>query len=121
MHRMQRTISRATASPKGQLHLPQLPGLIVAMPDGHWILGDLFEQDYDHSVSTKKLWDMRWKLPCQRGVYPFHDGNFDDFAPIFERLITNDINDQYEDAYTNAFLPTGRRLAKQASEAEANY
>jgi pimeloyl-ACP methyl ester carboxylesterase len=92
----------------------------VAMPDGHWILGDLFEQDYGHSVSTKTLWDMRWKLPCQRGVYPFHDGIFDDFVPIFEHLIANDINDQYEDAYTNAFLPTARRLAKQASEAESN-
>ena len=88
------------------------------MPDGHWILGDLFEKDYGHAGSIKKLWDMRWKMPCQRGVYPFHDGKFEDFGPIFEHLIAEGTNDPYDDAYTNAFLPTAQNLAKQAAEAE---
>jgi hypothetical protein len=88
------------------------------MPDGHWILGDLFEKDYGHAGSIRKLWDMRWKMPCQRGVYPFHDGKYEDFEPIFQHLIANNFNDPYDDAYTNAFVPTAQKLVKQAAEAE---
>lgn len=84
------------------------------MPNGNWILGDLFDKDYGHAGSIKNLWEMRWKLPCRRGVYPFHDGKFEDFEPIFNTLITNNINDPYTDDYTNAFLPTAEKLAKQA-------
>lgn len=52
------------------------------MPNGNWILGDLFLKDYGHAGSIKKLWDMRWKFPCTLGVYPFHDGKFADFEPM---------------------------------------
>jgi hypothetical protein len=82
----------------------------------HWILGDLFEKDYGHRGSIKKLWEMRWKMPCQRAVYPFHDGKFEDFEPIFEHLIANNINDPYSDDYTNAFLPTAQSLAQRAQQ-----
>ncbi|KAH7127198.1 Alpha/Beta hydrolase protein [Dendryphion nanum] len=84
------------------------------MPDGNWILGDLFTKDYGHAGSIKKLWEMRWKMPCQRGVYPFHDGTFEDFEHIFDHLIAKDINDPYDDTYTNAFLPTAEKLVEQA-------
>ncbi|KAF2123922.1 pigment biosynthesis protein Ayg1 [Dothidotthia symphoricarpi CBS 119687] len=89
------------------------------MPNGNWILGDLFTKDFGHRGSIQKLWEMRWKMPCQRGVYPFHDGKFEDFEPIFNHLIDNNINDPYDDAYTNAFLPTAQRLAKEAKELES--
>jgi hypothetical protein len=82
----------------------------------NWILGDLFTKDYGHRGSIKKLWEMRWKMPCQRAVYPFHDGKFEDFEPIFEHLIANNINDPYSDDYTNAFLPTAQSLAKRAKQ-----
>lgn len=88
------------------------------MPNGNWILGDLFEKDYGHAGSIKNLWEMRWMFPCRRGVYPFHDGKFEDFEPIFDHLIAKDINDPYDDEYTNAFLPTARRLANEARAAE---
>jgi len=88
------------------------------MPNGNWILGDLFTKDYGHRGSIQKLWEQRWKFPCTKGVYPFHDSKFEDFEPIFKHLIENNINDLYEDAYTNAFLPTAQRLAKEAQEAE---
>ncbi|KAI8931706.1 hypothetical protein NX059_011351 [Plenodomus lindquistii] len=88
------------------------------MPDGNWILGDLFTKDYGHSGSIQKLWEQRWKFPCTKGVYPFHDGKFEDFEPIFKYLIENNINDPYDDAYTNAFLPTARRLAREAETLE---
>ncbi|CAI6331699.1 unnamed protein product [Periconia digitata] len=86
------------------------------MPDGNWILGDLFEKDYGHAGSIEKLWEMRWKFPCRRGVYPFHDGKFEDFEPIFNSIIANKINDPYTDDYTNAFLPTAQNLVKQADQ-----
>ncbi|KAH7069999.1 Alpha/Beta hydrolase protein [Paraphoma chrysanthemicola] len=88
------------------------------MPNGSWILGDLFTQDYGHSNSILKLWSQRWKFPCTKGVYPFHDGKFSDFEPIFNHLIENNINDPYDDAYTNAFLLTARRLVQEAEDAE---
>jgi hypothetical protein len=86
------------------------------MPNGTWILGDLFTKDYGHSGSIRKLWEQRWKFPCTKAVYPFHDGKFEDFEPIFEHLIKNDINDPYDDAYTNAFLPAARRLVEEADD-----
>lgn len=89
------------------------------MPNGNWILGDLFKKDFGHRDSIQKLWEMRWKMPSQRGVYPFHDGKFEDFEPIFDFLIKNNINNPYDDAYTNAFLPTAQRLAKEAAESES--
>ncbi|KAF2848634.1 pigment biosynthesis protein Ayg1 [Plenodomus tracheiphilus IPT5] len=88
------------------------------MPNGNWILGDLFTKDYGHCGSIQKLWEQRWKFPCMKGVYPFHDGKFDDFEPIFSFLIENNINDPYDDAYTNAFLPAARRLAREAQAME---
>lgn len=82
-----------------------------------WILGDLFEKEYGHRGSISALWETRWKLPCQRSVYPFHDGLYTDFAPIFEHLIATSINDPYSDAYTSAFLPTARDLVLRAKAA----
>ena len=84
------------------------------MPNGSWILGDLFTKDYGHAGSIQRLWEQRWKFPCTKGVYPFHDGKFADFEPIFQHLIENNINDPYSDAYTNAFVPAARRLASEA-------
>ncbi|KAF2117332.1 pigment biosynthesis protein Ayg1 [Lophiotrema nucula] len=81
-----------------------------------WLLGDLFLKDYGHAGSIQKLWEMRWKMPCQRGVYPFHDGKFEDFEPIFNFLIENNINDPYSDEYTNAFFPVAQKLTKDADE-----
>jgi hypothetical protein len=86
------------------------------MPNGTWILGDLFEKDYGHRGSIAKLWENRWKMPCQRSVYPFHDGSYEDFEPVFQHLIANNINDPYSDDYTNAFLPTARALVVKAGD-----
>jgi hypothetical protein len=88
------------------------------MPNGNWILGDLFTKDYGHRGSIQKLWEQRWKFPCTKGLYPFHDGKFADFEPIFKHLIDNKINDPYDDEYTNAFLATARRLVQEAEDIE---
>lgn len=52
-----------------------------------------------------------------KSVYPFHDGAFEDFEPIFEKLIAENINDAYTDEYTNTFLPTAEALEAKAREA----
>lgn len=90
------------------------------MPGGNWVLGDLFLKDYGHEGSIKKLWEMRWMFPCKLGVYPFHDGSFEDFKPIFNNLISMNINDPYSDEYTDAFLPTARNLTKNAQLLESS-
>ncbi|KAF2438180.1 pigment biosynthesis protein Ayg1 [Karstenula rhodostoma CBS 690.94] len=89
------------------------------MPNGTWVLGDLFLKDYGHEGSIAKLWELRWMFPCKLGVYPFHDGKFEDFEPIFTSLISKNTNDPFSDDYTSAFLPTARALAKQAQDLEA--
>jgi hypothetical protein len=90
--------------------------VVANLRNGSWVLGDLFEKDYGHSGSITKLWDQRCKVPCTKSVYPFHDGEFADFEPIFTHLIENNINDSYSDAYTNAFMPTARCLVAEAED-----
>lgn len=54
------------------------------------------------------------RFPCTRSLYPFHDGNFDDFEPIFNTLIAKNINSGYTDEYTREFVPTAERLVAEA-------
>src|ERR1700760_3343787 len=84
----------------------------------NWILGDLFLKDFGHQGSIKTLWETRWKFPCKLGVYPFHDGKLEDFEPIFDSLIANNINDPYGATFSQAFLPTAERLVAEAPAAE---
>ncbi|KAJ5176868.1 Heptaketide hydrolyase ayg1 [Penicillium canariense] len=82
-----------------------------------WILGERFNTVYPHQGSIKALWETKWKFCCQKSIYPFHDGSFEDFEPIFEKLIAQNINDAFSDAYTNTFLPIAESLERQAAEA----
>ncbi|KAE9969432.1 hypothetical protein EG328_005031 [Venturia inaequalis] len=86
----------------------------------NWVLGDLFLKDFGHQDSVAKLWAQRWQFPCKLGVYPFHDGKYEDFEPIFTHLIRENINDPYDDAFCNAFLPTAKRLASEADAASSS-
>lgn len=52
-----------------------------------WIMGSKFEAKMPHHQGIKALWETKWKFPCTISVYPFHDGKFEDFAPVFEELI----------------------------------
>lgn len=78
-----------------------------------WILGDKFDQVYPHLGSMENLWFKKWKFPCERSLYPFHDGKYEDFAPIFETLIKKGIHDGYSEEYTKEFLPTCEALVEQ--------
>ncbi|KAJ5562956.1 hypothetical protein N7535_002599 [Penicillium sp. DV-2018c] len=83
----------------------------------NWILGDKFDNVYPHKGSIKALWETKWKFCCTKSIYPFHDGSIEDFEPIFQKLIAENINDASTDAYTEAFLPTAAALEAQANEA----
>lgn len=52
-----------------------------------WILGEKFNTVYPHKGSIKVLWETRWKLACEKSIYPFHDGCIEDFEHIFQYLI----------------------------------
>ncbi|CAF9922191.1 MAG: hypothetical protein HETSPECPRED_004991 [Heterodermia speciosa] len=99
-------------------------------PEGDWMLGEDFTKRAKHHESIKALWETKWKFPCSIGVYPFHDGKLEDFEPVFQYLIENNINDAYTDAYTTAFFPTcdallakaeSETLAKNHAEASSLY
>ncbi|KAK4941665.1 hypothetical protein LTR10_018404 [Elasticomyces elasticus] len=85
-----------------------------------WTLGERFHQRYPHLSGVKALWETKWKVPCQLSVYPFHDGLFEDFEPIFQRLIQDNVNDGYSDTYTEYFLPTAEKLTDAALSAQAS-
>lgn len=80
-----------------------------------WILGEKFDTTYPHLASLRALWETKWQLPCKLSVYPFHDGDFSDFQPIFERLINDEVIDAYEDKYTTYFQPQAERLVQEAN------
>lgn len=82
-----------------------------------WILGDKFDTVHPHLESISALWYKKWKFPCERSLYPFHDGKYEDFAPVFETLIKKDIHDGYSVEYTKEFLPTCERLVQEADAA----
>lgn len=46
-------------------------------------------------------------------MYPFHDGLYTDFEPIFEHLIANRVDDMCSTDYTIAFLQTAEKLVSQ--------
>ncbi|TVY83847.1 Heptaketide hydrolyase ayg1 [Lachnellula suecica] len=96
-----------------------------------WILGDKFDARMPHHEGIQALWETKWKFPCTKSVYPFHDGKFEDFEPIFERLIKvrlqlflreatdwskNNITDGYGDAYTESFFPVAEALTLRGDD-----
>ncbi|OCT54442.1 pigment biosynthesis protein Ayg1 [Cladophialophora carrionii] len=86
----------------------------------NWILGDKFYQRYPHLDGVKALWETKWKFPCSLGVYPFHDGKLEDFEPIFESLIKDNVNDAYTDKYTEYFFPVAEKLTDAAMSAQGS-
>ena len=76
---------------------------------------------YHESVSA--LWSQKWRPPCAAGIYPFTDGNVDDFDPIFAELVTISGDDpailHRPDDYAKPFLPVAHQLRTDADQALA--
>ncbi|KAG9519049.1 alpha/beta-hydrolase, partial [Aureobasidium melanogenum] len=89
----------------------------LTTPTEHkWILGDKFDQVYPHLEGIQALWEKKWAFPCSKSLYPFHDGKFEDFEPVFKTLISKNINSGYTDEYTREFVPTAERLIEEADK-----
>ena len=78
-----------TATSPAKQFTPSLEGSLSAtIPGRQWIMGQkAFECKMPHHEGIKALWETKWKFPCSKSVYPFHDGKYEDFEPIFNHLI----------------------------------
>ncbi|KAI5205835.1 alpha/beta-hydrolase [Aureobasidium subglaciale] len=93
---------------------------LITPTEHKWILGDKFDQVYPHLEGIQALWEKKWAFPCSKSLYPFHDGKFEDFEPIFKTLISKNINSGYTDEYTREFVPTAKRLLEEADKLVAS-
>ncbi|KAI1122581.1 alpha/beta-hydrolase [Nemania abortiva] len=85
-----------------------------------WQMGTAaFERRMAHHDGIKALWETKWKLPCSKSVYPFHDGAYADFEPIFAGLAARGVDDGYAPAYTEAFFSTAEALELDGDAAAA--
>ncbi|KAI1634624.1 Alpha/Beta hydrolase protein [Biscogniauxia mediterranea] len=86
----------------------------------HWLMGtEAFERRMPHHASLRALWETKWEGPCRKAVYPFHDGAYEDFAPIFADLIAQGVDDGDDPRYTRAFLATAEALEARGDDAAA--
>ena len=111
-HKVDAGGAQALEGPQGKL----------AGSDGerNWIMGaEAFARRMPHHDGIRALWETKWKFPCTKSVYPFHDGQYEDFAPIFDHLIAHDINDGTAMEYTEAFFPIAEQLTTRGDEALA--
>ncbi|KAI0435965.1 alpha/beta-hydrolase [Xylaria telfairii] len=84
-----------------------------------WLMGsEAFERRMPHHDGVKELWETKWRIPCEKSVYPFHDGAPEDFAPIFASLARDGVKDGYSPAYTEAFFATAEALERAGDGAE---
>ncbi|KAJ4298424.1 hypothetical protein N0V88_003454 [Collariella sp. IMI 366227] len=88
----------------------------------NWMMGrEAFERRMPHHDGIQALWETKWKFPCSKSVYPFHDGAYEDFEPIFNNLIRHKVNDATRASYTLSFLPTAQRLTIEGDQALAAH
>ena len=77
---------------------------------------------FSHHESVTALWTQKWRMPCQRGIYPFTDANVDDFDPVFDELskISGDRPSVLyrPDDYAQPFFPVAGHLVTMAEQAE---
>ncbi|KAI1765695.1 alpha/beta-hydrolase [Hypoxylon sp. FL1150] len=97
---------------------PDVAGASSRPAPEQWLMGaEAFEGRMPHHSGIKALWETKWRFPCSKAVYPFHDGALEDFEPVFRDLIARDIDDGTSPAYTQAFLPTAQSLERRGDEA----
>ena len=77
---------------------------------------------YQPHHQNMSAWWSSYEFAPRVGAYPFQNGNYNDFAPIFSKLI-----DLYpdetcstidEDAWATQFLLPGRKLLERAQDAK---
>ncbi|KAI0172974.1 alpha/beta-hydrolase [Hypoxylon sp. FL1284] len=87
-------------------------------PPDRWVMGhEPFRMSHHGDIGL--LWETRWRDGCSRAVYPFHDGNIEDFRDIFDSLILNKIHDPTSPRYTSSFVLNATNLERRGDEALA--
>ncbi|KAI0975955.1 Alpha/Beta hydrolase protein [Xylaria arbuscula] len=83
-----------------------------------WQMGtEAFERCMPHHGGIKALWETKWRFPCQKSVYPFHDGEYGDFECIFRHLIECGVSDATSADYTEAFFGVAAELEREGDQA----
>ncbi|KAI1108573.1 Alpha/Beta hydrolase protein [Nemania sp. NC0429] len=84
-----------------------------------WQMGTAaFERRMPHHAGIGALWETKWKQPCSKSLYPFHDGRYEDFEPVFAGLAARGDDDGYGAAYTEAFFGTAEALERDGDAAK---
>ncbi|KAK0713520.1 yellowish-green 1-like protein [Lasiosphaeria miniovina] len=85
----------------------------------HFYIEDALLRPAVHHQSFEKLWETKWKTPCQMGIYPFMFGSIVDFEPVARAIIDKGLKEPYDwDEYAQMFSPKAQELARIAEEAE---
>ena len=78
---------------------------------------------FAHHDSVAALWDGKWRVLCQHGIYPFTDADAEDFEPVFAALVRESGGGAgilyRPDDYARPFLPAAEALVARAEAAEA--
>lgn len=76
---------------------------------------------FPHHDSVSALWTQKWRPSCAAGIYPFADGEVQDFDPIFAELVRRSDDDpsflNRPEDYAAAFMPTAENLARLGDRA----
>lgn len=94
--------------------------VVPAAAPRQWAMGaEAFHNVMPHHDGIAALWETKWKFPCSKSVYPFHDGAYEDFEPVFRGLVErgDDGGGGTSPAYTRAFLPVAEALERRGDEA----
>ncbi|KAI0476342.1 Alpha/Beta hydrolase protein [Xylariaceae sp. FL0804] len=85
-----------------------------------WLMGaEAFARRMPHHDGLAALWATKWRAPCERGVYPFHDGRLEDFAPVFADLALRGVDGGTDPAYTRALTAKAAELETRGDEVAA--
>ncbi len=99
---------------------PHKAGEAVVPPpaERQWAMGaEAFHNVMPHHAGIEALWETKWKFPCTRALYPFHDGALEDFEPVFRDLVARTVDDGTSPEYTRAFLPAAAALERRGDDA----
>lgn len=92
----------------------------MAAPGGKFFIQEKMKEKAAHHESFAKLWETKWKVPAEMGVYPFMFGTASDFAPVLKSLTESNLHEPYDwDEYASHFFPQATHLASIAQDAES--
>jgi hypothetical protein len=73
---------------------------------------------FDHHDAVSLLWTHKWRPNAAAGIYPFFDGNVEDFDPVFAELVRISGDDpailSRPDEYGAPFVPVAEDLTARA-------